>query len=114
MPWILKKKCIACKKCAKRCPVDAISMLKGKAVIDDHICIYCGKCVKVCPVHAVLEDREKVKLDVKSNIRSFQKKMKKLRGSASESRIMKGELKQLEQQKKIIQGTIREIRRLKP
>ncbi|WP_367121125.1 4Fe-4S binding protein [Methanomethylovorans sp. PtaU1.Bin093] len=26
MPWILKKECIACKKCVKRCPVDVISM----------------------------------------------------------------------------------------
>ncbi len=51
MPWILEKECIACKKCVKRWPADAISMSKGKAIIDGHMCIYCGKCVKVCPVH---------------------------------------------------------------
>jgi ferredoxin len=50
-------------------------MSKGKAVID-HICIYCGKCVKVCPVNAIMKDREKVKQDVETNIKSFQKKIK--------------------------------------
>lgn len=114
MPWILKKKCIACKKCVKRCPVDAISMSKSKAVIHDHTCIFCGKCVKVCPVHAILGEREKVKMDVESNIKSFLKKMKKHNSSATNNRILIGELKQLERQKKIIQGTIRELKRFKP
>jgi ferredoxin len=114
MPWILKKKCISCKKCVKRCPVDGISMSKGKAVIDDHICIYCGKCVKVCPVNAILKDREKVKQDVETNIRSFQKKMKKHKDSTPQSRMLKGEIKRLEMQKKIIQGTLRKLKSLKP
>ncbi|WP_370571783.1 DUF362 domain-containing protein [Methanomethylovorans sp.] len=114
MPWILKKKCIACKKCVKRCPVDAISISRDKAVIDDHMCIYCGKCVKVCPVHAVLKDREKVKMDVESNVKSFRKKMKSHKGPGTKSRMVKGEVKQLERQRKIIQGIIRELRRLKP
>jgi len=111
MPWILKKECIACKKCVKRCPVDAISMSKGKAVIDDHMCIYCGKCVKVCPVRAILKDKEKVELDVEANIKSFHKKIKKHKGTAPKSRILKGELKLLERQKKIIKGTIKKLRR---
>lgn len=89
-------------------------MSKGKAVIDDHICIYCGKCVKVCPVHAILKDREKVKLEVETNIISFQKKMKKHKDSAPQSRMLKGEIKRLEMQKKIIQGTLRKLKSLKP
>ncbi len=113
MPWILKKKCIACKKCIKKCPVDAISMFKGKAVIDDQMCIYCGKCVKVCPVHAVLKDKEKLEIDVKKNIKSLNKKIKKHEGPAPKSRMVKGELKRLERQKKIIQGTILKIKRWK-
>lgn len=41
--------CIACKKCEKVCPVDAIKVVENLAVIDYDKCTSCGECVKVCP-----------------------------------------------------------------
>ncbi|MDR0361360.1 MAG: RnfABCDGE type electron transport complex subunit B [Planctomycetota bacterium] len=45
--------CIACKKCEKVCPADAIHVPNNLAEIDYEKCISCGKCVDVCP-HQVL------------------------------------------------------------
>lgn len=53
-------KCISCKLCVKNCPVGAISMVNGKAVIDTDKCISCGICkngngqsFNGCPVGAI-------------------------------------------------------------
>lgn len=44
-----KDKCTGCTYCVGECPVDAIEMVDGVAVVDMETCIKCGKCVKVCP-----------------------------------------------------------------
>lgn len=41
--------CIACRKCEKVCPADAIHVTDNLAAIDDTRCISCGKCGEVCP-----------------------------------------------------------------
>lgn len=41
--------CIACKKCEKECPADAIHVIDLLAVVDYDKCIACGRCVEVCP-----------------------------------------------------------------
>ena len=40
--------CNNCIKCVKSCPTDAISIIKGKVVIDEHKCIHCHVCVQTC------------------------------------------------------------------
>ena len=46
--------CIGCTRCARNCPVNAISGdPKQTHVIDQDICIRCGICQQVCPVNAV-------------------------------------------------------------
>lgn len=48
--------CRGCSKCARGCPVDAISgNIKEPFHIDKDKCIKCGACVTACPFHAVKE-----------------------------------------------------------
>lgn len=50
---IITEKCTGCGACVHACPVEAIRMVGGKAVIDHDLCILCGACVEVCPVDAI-------------------------------------------------------------
>lgn len=47
--------CMGCvaHPCQAVCPRGAISMVKGKSVIDQEKCIQCGKCKAVCPYDAI-------------------------------------------------------------
>ncbi len=46
------EKCKGCTNCIKRCPVEAIRVREGKAVIVQERCIDCGECIRECPNHA--------------------------------------------------------------
>lgn len=52
MAYKITDKCIKCGACISACPVNAISFVDGKVVIDPSICISCGTCEAVCPVGA--------------------------------------------------------------
>lgn len=45
--------CVA-RPCMVNCPKDAITMIDGKASIDENKCINCGICLKACPYHAIV------------------------------------------------------------
>ena len=44
-----ESKCTGCTYCVGECPVEAIDLVDGIAVVDFDTCVKCGKCVKVCP-----------------------------------------------------------------
>ena len=49
--------CKGCSKCARQCPVEAISgKLKSPFSIDLNKCIRCGSCISACPFNAIKED----------------------------------------------------------
>lgn len=51
---ILSERCNGCGLCERDCPVAAVHVLEGKAVIEDN-CVECRTCLKVCPRGAVEE-----------------------------------------------------------
>jgi NADH-quinone oxidoreductase subunit F len=56
MQYFITDKCIGCTKCARQCPVSAISgKVKDRHVIDQEKCIKCGACQTACPVKAIIK-----------------------------------------------------------
>jgi len=56
MPAVVNAdKCTGCEECVETCPVEAIAMEDGKAVVSDD-CVDCGQCVDACPSEAIEMD----------------------------------------------------------
>ncbi len=55
--YIMSETCKKCSKCARNCPVGAISGVPGKEpyVIDQSKCIKCGLCLAACPFKAIIK-----------------------------------------------------------
>jgi len=52
-PKVDPGKCVGDGECILYCPVDAISLVEGKAQIDADVCIRCGECTVTCPHGAI-------------------------------------------------------------
>ncbi len=59
-----RTQCQDCYKCVRHCPVKAIRVQDGCAIVNSDMCIVCGHCVEVCPAGAkrVRDDIRRVKL----------------------------------------------------
>jgi len=54
---IIEDKCKGCTKCARNCPVNAITgSVKQPHVIDTAKCIKCGACIESCPFKAIIKE----------------------------------------------------------
>lgn len=51
---VCKIGCIACKKCEKACPEEAITVEDNLADIDFSKCTVCGLCVEACPTQSII------------------------------------------------------------
>nr|MDO8085017.1 4Fe-4S binding protein [Candidatus Sigynarchaeum springense] len=58
---IKQDKCTGCGSCAVICPVEAIHVADGKAMIDKDACVECSTCYRtaVCPARAIIQERLK-------------------------------------------------------
>jgi len=55
--------CQDCYKCVRHCPVKAIKVQNGSAIVIPELCIHCGTCVDICPSGAkkIRNDLDKAK-----------------------------------------------------
>jgi electron transfer flavoprotein alpha subunit len=60
--WVEKADCAGCESCVEACPLGAIHMSDGIAVIDDK-CNSCGACVESCSTGAIKSDAAAAKAD---------------------------------------------------
>lgn len=53
--YVVNESCRGCiaHRCQQSCPVNAISFINNKAIIDYQKCIECGKCHAACPYNAI-------------------------------------------------------------
>ncbi len=51
--WVDVTRCTDCGACVEVCPVEAITLVDGKARIDEELCTGCGACVDACPEGAI-------------------------------------------------------------
>jgi uncharacterized protein (DUF362 family)/Pyruvate/2-oxoacid:ferredoxin oxidoreductase delta subunit len=52
-PRVIWHRCIACGTCIEGCPMEAVSIVKEKAFIDNKKCIRCYCCHEICPEEAI-------------------------------------------------------------
>ena len=46
--------CLGSGSCVKACQFDAIHVVNGVAVVDKEKCVACGKCAAKCPAHVII------------------------------------------------------------
>ena len=60
---ISNDQCIQCGQCIQQCPFQALSMEKGKVMVNAN-CKVCRICIKTCPVEAIfIEEKKKETID---------------------------------------------------
>jgi ferredoxin len=59
---VIRRSCTGCGDCADYCPVEAITMKDGLAILDAKKCTDCGKCVSGCLAEAIIRKSKYDKL----------------------------------------------------
>ncbi len=55
------ERCKGCTNCIRRCPMEAMRVYNGKAIIMEERCIDCGECIRSCPDHVISGFTETIK-----------------------------------------------------
>lgn len=63
-PYVKEDRCDGCGLCVKFCPADAITILNGKARIDNEKCLLGCGCWSICPMNAISGFRERHRTQV--------------------------------------------------
>lgn len=113
MPWIKQEDCTGCGICVEKCPVNAISLKKEKAVIDMEKCIRCGKCHDVCPQGAVRHDSEKIPYEIEENVKGTKKLLKNFKSKSEKQSFLERIVKHYNKEKIIAEKTIKKIEEIK-
>ena len=117
MPWVDEVRCTGCGICARKCPVDTITMRDEKAVINMNECIRCGICHDVWPEQAVRHDSEKVPEEIEANVEMTKKFMElcaKYLGDAKEKwKCLERMKKYFNKEKIVVERTMEELEKLK-
>lgn len=50
---VLSYACVGCGDCINVCTKSAVTMKRGKAVIDPSLCIGCSQCAYICSYNAI-------------------------------------------------------------
>lgn len=75
------QRCTGCRRCVKRCPMDAISVVDRTARIDEARCIGCGLCATTCPEQAItLKRRTRTPRTPKTNTSMYLRMYARRRG----------------------------------
>jgi formate hydrogenlyase subunit 6/NADH:ubiquinone oxidoreductase subunit I len=53
LPKVNTELCIGCGACVNVCPMNAITVVNGKATISEDKCRNCRICQRTCPVEAI-------------------------------------------------------------
>ncbi|RLC93068.1 MAG: hypothetical protein DRI77_12220 [Chloroflexi bacterium] len=51
--WVDTARCTGCGMCVPLCPTGAITLVEGKAHVNEEMCTGCGVCIEPCPEGAI-------------------------------------------------------------
>ncbi|MBN2007233.1 MAG: 4Fe-4S binding protein [Anaerolineae bacterium] len=51
--WLDVPRCTGCGACTEVCPTGALTLVEGKAHLDDALCRECEACIQACPTGAL-------------------------------------------------------------
>ena len=55
--FVESNSCVGCEDCISVCPVNAIEIIDGKAVIDAELCVDCEICITSCTYKAIRKNK---------------------------------------------------------
>jgi ferredoxin len=113
MPWVNEEMCVGCGVCVDECPVDAISLNDGTALINQATCIRCGTCHDVCPQEAVRHDSERIPQEVEANVQWARSLLRHFDSEEERASLIERLRKHFNMQRKIIDQSLAGLQSLK-